>query len=884
MALLTRSARRWGLAIMLLGAALPSARAQLVGLWEFDNAADLGQATIGTDLTFEGAEPTYSASLADDSANSLSGVITTAAAIAENRIRADHGIAPNGGGSFVNQYTIVTDIFSPTGSRDSWRTIYQTNTGNSNDGEYFIRPDNDALGVGALTYSTPDVIDETAWTRLVLTVDLASSGNDVTAYLDGSLFYQHPSDAGVDGRHSLDPFLYFFTDENGDNAPLNVGTLAMFDRELSSFQVEALGVAGDPIAFTPNPVLTLEIDRDTGSISINNDNLGAAQEIKGYSILSSNGALIEGNFTPLSDGDSNWVQLTETGATGDLSEGHLTTGSIADGATVTLDDGANGTWLRYFDESDITFEYLNGNNELIQGDVIFAGTTQTTAYAQGDLNFDGVIDGLDWNQYVADLGSPLPGLSPAQAYRRGDLTGDGINNHADFLAFKGLFDAANGPGAFQAMIGGSSVPEPGTLALLAVAGLAWGCRRLATRVPVALVVAVAALVVVPAGSTQAQLSMPEGVWQFDNNLDNDAASGTSATASGFTPAYTNTTIFGQSATVIDLPDFPANEGLQINNGAAANPDGAAFTNNFTLVIDINVPDVTADFTSILQTNATNANDVDVFARPGNDPAGVDIGGLTTTGVLASNTWYRMTLVNENAGGSNTTSLYMDGTFVDSVNNGGTDGTFSLEGAFFLFADNNGENNSKLVNSVGYWDEALTALEISSLGGATADGINVDVTIPGLTINVNKTTGNVTLINESGADLPGPINFYEIISGDGLGEDGLLSTAGWNSLSNQSGVTTGIDPVENPGSPTPGAGNDPGETWDEGGGIERRPAYRSLPAWQHRVCRWLLRQSGQCLHGWQPGGRRSGFQLRSGRRHAARWDCQLLHVRGCLGRL
>ena len=64
---------------------------------------DNNNRTVGNDLTFEGDSPTHSPALADDGAKSLSGVITTAAANSINRISADHGISPNGGGSFVNQ-------------------------------------------------------------------------------------------------------------------------------------------------------------------------------------------------------------------------------------------------------------------------------------------------------------------------------------------------------------------------------------------------------------------------------------------------------------------------------------------------------------------------------------------------------------------------------------------------------------------------------------------------------------------------------------------------------------------------------------------------------------------------------------------------------------
>lgn len=218
--------------------------ATLTGQWDFSNPANLGEATVGNDLIMEGTAPTHSAALADDSLASLNGVITTVNGGA-NRIRADHGIAPNGG-SFVNQYSIVTDIFSPAGSRGSWRTIYQTNTSNGNDGDFFIRPDNDGLGVGDLGYSGSP-IDESAWTRLVLTVDLTQAGGDVNSYLDGALHFAHPGDPAIDGRFSLDPFFYLFTDNDGDAAPLNVGMVAVYSGVLTPGQVASLGAAGSPV-------------------------------------------------------------------------------------------------------------------------------------------------------------------------------------------------------------------------------------------------------------------------------------------------------------------------------------------------------------------------------------------------------------------------------------------------------------------------------------------------------------------------------------------------------------------------------------------------------------------------------------------------------------
>src|ERR1041385_1962779 len=48
-----------------------------------------------------------------------------------------HGATPNGGGAFVNQYTLVYDLYVPYGA---WRSLLQTGTGNTSDGDLFINP------------------------------------------------------------------------------------------------------------------------------------------------------------------------------------------------------------------------------------------------------------------------------------------------------------------------------------------------------------------------------------------------------------------------------------------------------------------------------------------------------------------------------------------------------------------------------------------------------------------------------------------------------------------------------------------------------------------------------------------------------------------------
>ena len=89
------------------------------GLWEFNNSASIGQATLGSNLTIAGTTPTYSASVSDGT-KTLTGVITTVVGPA-NRLVMQNPVGANGGGTFTNEYTLLFDILSPAASRSSWR-------------------------------------------------------------------------------------------------------------------------------------------------------------------------------------------------------------------------------------------------------------------------------------------------------------------------------------------------------------------------------------------------------------------------------------------------------------------------------------------------------------------------------------------------------------------------------------------------------------------------------------------------------------------------------------------------------------------------------------------------------------------------------------------
>ena len=194
-------------------------------------------------------------------------------------------------------------------------------------------------------------------------------------------------------------------------------------------------------------VLRAIVDRSTNNVKIVN-NTGATVSLRGYSLRSAAGAFNEANAAFLADGDPNWIQLTAPGATGDLSEGHLSSSGLAAAGMINL---GNNVWRKYFqDSSDVTFQYLvAGVDAPLSGIVEFTGNG-SNSYPFLDLNFSGAIEIGDWDTFRAGFPVSLSGLSVAQRYQLGDLDNNGLHTLNDFVTFKNVFNATLGAGAFEA--------------------------------------------------------------------------------------------------------------------------------------------------------------------------------------------------------------------------------------------------------------------------------------------------------------------------------------------------------------------------------------------------------------------------------------------------
>ena len=216
-------------------APVQSAFPEPVGWWQFDNPAEHTLATIGASLGTVGNGFT-----AVPGITGSDGAMRVALG---SSYTMNHGVpAGTGGGTKVNEYTLLFDV-SYTGN--AWKTFFQTNFKNADDGELFI----DSLhrvgssGVGAIGGWSTQTTAENTWYRVVLTVD---NGATRRLYVNGQLWYQGNAGA-LDDRYALPPILLLFADNDGDDGPINVTNVAVWSSPLDAAQVAALGVAGAPV-------------------------------------------------------------------------------------------------------------------------------------------------------------------------------------------------------------------------------------------------------------------------------------------------------------------------------------------------------------------------------------------------------------------------------------------------------------------------------------------------------------------------------------------------------------------------------------------------------------------------------------------------------------
>jgi hypothetical protein len=162
-------------------------------------------------------------------------------------------LVANGGGSLVNQWTLIMDVLYPTGSDLKYRALIDTDSWNTADADFFVGPNN---GVG-ISGQYDGKVTPDQWHRIAFTVDQAEGVNQIKKYVDGELVGTQKA-GGLDGRWGFSPAYWavLFADDDGEVAPGYVNSIQLRDEVLSRGQIQVLGgaqAAGIPQQVPPVP-------------------------------------------------------------------------------------------------------------------------------------------------------------------------------------------------------------------------------------------------------------------------------------------------------------------------------------------------------------------------------------------------------------------------------------------------------------------------------------------------------------------------------------------------------------------------------------------------------------------------------------------------------
>ncbi|MGK6352837.1 Ig-like domain-containing protein [Parapedobacter sp. DT-150] len=218
------------------------------GSWLFDDASNLVKAEVGNPLIYgQRTSDTRITVVPTTDLSGFSAIPGPSVPSGNGAVRvkkwwffsAAHGIAPNGGGEKVNEYTIMMDIRFAE-SAGGWKTLFQTDITNNDDGEVFINGRN--MGVGATGYSEGDLITYDTWHRIVISVKL---GERIQYFLDGTLIRTFDNTASDNlfkdvSRFAINPTCIFVGDNDGDDGEIDVAEIAMWDIAFDAAQVKKL--------------------------------------------------------------------------------------------------------------------------------------------------------------------------------------------------------------------------------------------------------------------------------------------------------------------------------------------------------------------------------------------------------------------------------------------------------------------------------------------------------------------------------------------------------------------------------------------------------------------------------------------------------------------
>ena len=186
----------------------------------------------------------------------------------------DHGIKPNGGGTRVNQYTLILDVMVGATGPGAASILQISSLNNMDDGDLFWQGNNFGQGTGG--YNGTGAFTPAVWHRVAAAYNMAANPPVVTKYVDGVFQDDWTANQSLDNaRRALLPTAILFADGDVPNPDERrewwVNSIQIRSGALSKGEMEALGgpsAAGIPILIAAVPKPTLTASRTANALTI----------------------------------------------------------------------------------------------------------------------------------------------------------------------------------------------------------------------------------------------------------------------------------------------------------------------------------------------------------------------------------------------------------------------------------------------------------------------------------------------------------------------------------------------------------------------------------------------------------------------------------------
>jgi len=657
----------------------------------------------------------------------------------------EHGISPNGGGTRVNQFTLIMDVLVDTTGAGA-ASLLQMTPANNDDGDLFWQGNNFGQGTGG--YNGAGTFTPGEWHRVAIGYDEAATPPFAAKYVDGVKQDDWTAGHALDNpRRSLAPTAVLFADGDGDTERRRmwVNSIQIRSGQLSDAELAALGgpSAGGIPATIPETRVTGQWDFNVNIASMNGQLAPTVGKALQYLDGPTGTTATETRFGTCS---ALGVALVN-GEDASIMEVPYVAGVFAPyGYIMThlIPPNGGGTRVNQFTlVMDVLVDTTGaGAASLLQmtpansddGDLFWQGNN--FGQGTGGYNGAGTFTAGEWHRVAIaydEAASPPFAAKYVDGIKQDDWTaGHALDNPRRSLAPTAvLFADGDGDTERRRMWVNSIQIRAGKLSDAEIVALGTAS---ASGIPVV-----------------APKSGVSGQWDF--NVNNtflngflaptigralqylDGPTGTTATETRFgtCSALGVALINGEDASIMEVPYTPgvwAPYGYIMTHLIPPNGGGTR-VNQFTFIMDVLVDTTGAGAASLLQMTPANSDDGDLFWQGNNFGQGTD--GYGGTGAFTAGEWHRIAIAYDEAATPAHAIKYVDGIFQQDWTAGhGLDAPRrSLAPTAVLFADGDGDTERRRmwVNSVQIRAGTFSQAELAALGGPSAAGIPTVVVLP-----------------------------------------------------------------------------------------------------------------------------------------------------------